>query len=212
MRSVGRGLPRQPRQTAHFEAMPYDLLPTFIGRLKASPPTWGRMALEMAILTAARSREVRGARWSEVDLEAGLWTIPAERMKNGKVHVVPISGAADKLFKIAHQLRRREDGLIFSSSDRELSDMTLLKVLRDCGLTCTVHGFRSSFRDWVAERTDTASEVAEAALAHTVADKTEAAYRRTDYLEKRACLMEQWASFVDTHDAKLIDFPAASQR
>lgn len=196
MRSVMRGLPRQPKSKGHFEAMPYVDLPAFMNSLRDRFSV-GRAALEFLILTAARSGEVRGCRWSEIDLSARTWTIPAERMKAGKVHVVPLSDAAMGLLERAALFRMPVTDLVFpgQSPKKPLSDMTLLKILRDQDLPYTVHGFRSSFRDWVAEATSTPGEVAEAALAHTIANKVEAAYRRTDYLEKRKGLMKDWGRF-----------------
>jgi len=196
LRSLSKGLPRQPKKDGHFAAMPYAAVPAFIGRLRerSSP---GRLALEAAILTAARSGEVRLARWSEVDFENALWSIPAERMKMGKAHVVPLPAAALDVFGRAKALKLPCSDLVFPGQKptRPMSDMTLLKVLRDMGLPFTVHGFRSAFRDWAAEQTDFPGEVAEAALAHSVSNRVEAAYRRTDYLEKRRLLMAAWADF-----------------
>ena len=176
--------------------MPYDVVPSFTDCLHArlSVP---RLALEFLILTAARSGEVRGARWNEVDLEAKLWTIPAARMKVGKEHIVPLSAAAIDVLERARQYHAPCSNLLFPGRDvrRPLSDMTLLKILRYAELPYTVHGFRSAFRDWSAEQTSYPGEVAEAALAHTVASKVEAAYRRTNYLDKRREMMADWATF-----------------
>lgn len=183
LRSLSKGLPRQPKKDGHFAAMPYDDVPNFITQLRerSSP---GRLALEALILTAARSGEVRLARWSEVDLDNALWSIPAERMKMGKAHAVPLSAAALDVFRRASALKLPCSDLVFPGQKptRPMSDMTLLKVLRDVGLPFTVHGFRSAFRDWAAEQTEFPGEVAEAALAHSVSNRVEAAYRRTDYL------------------------------
>jgi integrase len=199
MRSVSRVLPRQPKKDGHFAAMPYDAVPQFLAHLHArlSVP---RLALEFLILTAARSGEVRGARWDEIDLEAKLWTIPASRMKVGKEHVVPLSAAAIDVLERARQYLAPCSSLLFPGRDvrRPLSDMTLLKILRYADLPYTVHGFRSAFRDWAAEQTTYPGEVAEAALAHTVANKVEAAYRRTNYLDKRREMMADWARFCTT--------------
>jgi len=152
----------------------------------------GRLALQALILSAARSGEIRGARWGELDLEAATWTVPAQRMKAGKTHVVPLSPAAVDVLKRAAEFRVESTDLVFHGSKRgkSLSDMTLLKVLRDLKQPYTVHGFRSAFRDWVAEDTNFPGEVAEAALAHTIPNKVEAAYKRTDFLEKRRKLMD----------------------
>lgn len=196
MRSLARGLPRQPRKSGHFEAMPYERVPAFVATLRERPSV-GRLALEFLILTAARSGEVRGCTWSEVDLKAKLWTIPTERMKAGKVHVVPLSEAALDVLGRAKLFKSPLSDLVFPGQRacRELSDMTLLKILRDRNTGVTVHGFRSAFRDWVAEQTSFPGEIAEAALAHTIPNKVEAAYRRTNYLEKRKVLMKEWAEF-----------------
>ena len=197
MRSVLRGLPRQPKKQSHFAAMPYPDLPAFITWLRGRSSI-GRLALEFLILNASRSGEVRGACWNEIDLKKKLWTIPAERMKAGTAHVVPLSEAALDVLKRAKALRSPFSELVFPGQNprRQLSDMTLLKILRDKGDDYTVHGFRSSFRDWVAEKTNYPGEVAEAALAHAIANKVEAAYRRTDYLDKRKPMMADWAKFV----------------
>ncbi|MEO0418574.1 MAG: integrase arm-type DNA-binding domain-containing protein, partial [Pseudomonadota bacterium] len=177
MRSVLRGLPRQPKKQSHFAAMPYPDLPAFITWLRGRSSV-GRLALEFVILNASRSGEVRGACWNEIDLKKKLWTIPAERMKAGTAHVVPLSEAALDVLKRAKALRSPFSELVFPGQNprRQLSDMTLLKILRDKGDDYTVHGFRSSFRDWVAEKTNYPGEVAEAALAHAIANKVEAAY------------------------------------
>lgn len=196
MSGVNGSLPEQPRKTGRFEAMPYARVPEFCDSLKKRL-SMGRLALEALILTAARSGEIRGARWSELDFEAATWTVPAERMKAGKVHVVPLSPAAVDVFKRAAALPTEASDLVFHGSKRgkPLSDMTLLKMLRDAKEPFTVHGFRSAFRDWVAEQTNFAGEVAEAALAHAIPNKVEAAYKRTDFLEKRRKLMDAWGAY-----------------
>jgi integrase len=205
MSAVNGSLPEQPRNAGRFEAMPYARVPEFLQSLRERL-SMGRLAVEAAILTAARSGEIRGARWSEVDLEAATWTVPADRMKARKVHVVPLSPAALDVFKRAAALRVESTDLVFHGSKRgkPLSDMTLLKVLRDLKEPYTVHGFRSSFRDWVAEQTNTPSEIAEAALAHTIPNKVEAAYKRTDFLEKRRRLMNAWGAYCFGQPAKVI--------
>jgi integrase len=196
MRIVSKALPRQPKERGRFEAMPYADVPDFIATLRERV-SMGRLALEALILTAARSGEIRGARWNELDLEAGTWTVPAARMKAGKEHVVALSKAAISVFERAKALRIASSDLVFPGATRgkPMSDMTLTKVLRDAGLKVTAHGFRSSFRDWAAEQTNIAGEVAEAALAHTIPNRVEAAYRRTNFLEKRRDLMERWGRF-----------------
>lgn len=198
MRSIGKGLPRQPKKDGHFAALPYVEVPALMARL-AETNSVGRVALRFLILTAARSGEVRGARWGEFDLEAGIWTVPASRMKAGKVHMVPLSKAAIAALEIADVWGRSGDDEIVFPGLRfnPMSDMTLAKVLRTAtNASATVHGFRSAFRDWAAECTEVAGEVVEAALAHTISNRVEAAYRRTNYLEKRRFLMETWATYA----------------
>ena len=200
MRSVSRGLPRQPKRDNHFAALAYEELPALMAELEATV-SLGRLALRFAILTACRSGEVRGATWAEIDLKQRIWTIPATRMKAGKEHVVPLSGAALEVLDAAEPFRgRTKDSFVFPGKPgKPLSDMTLTKVLRDMShAEITVHGFRSTFRDWAAEQTATPGDVVEAALAHTIRDKVEAAYRRTNYLEKRRVLMETWGVYTAT--------------
>lgn len=201
MRSLSRGLPRQPKKDGHFDAMPYSEVPAFMTKLRERESV-GRLALEALILTAARSGEIRSATWQEINLEAGIWSIPAARMKMGRSHVVPLSRAAIDVFRRAEKYRAPCTDLAFPGQllKRPMSDMTLLKILRDMDLSVTVHGFRSSFRDWVAECTSYPGEVAEAALAHAIPNKVEAAYRRTDFLEKRRLLMGDWGAFVSAAD------------
>lgn len=197
LRSVAKGLPRQPRKQGHFNALQHQELPSFLQLLRARRIGVGRLALEFLILTAARSGEVRGARWDEIDETAGIWTIPAGRMKAGVQHRVPLSGQTIAVLAQARTLSVNSSELVFPGlkPGQPMSDMTLLKLLREIEAGVTVHGFRSTFRDWVAEETDYPREVAEAALAHTLDNKVEAAYRRTDFFEKRRSLMGDWADF-----------------
>lgn len=178
----------------HHAAVEVKEVESFMKRLR-SQEGLGARALEFAVLTAARSGEVRGATWSEVDLEAALWTIPASRMKSGREHRVPLSKPAIKLLRSlpADQL---PGDFVFPGMRGPLSDMSLTAVLRRMGVSATAHGFRSTFRDWVSESTEHSGEVAEMALSHVVGDKVEAAYRRGDLLEKRIALMTDWASFL----------------
>jgi integrase len=210
MSGVNGSLPEQPRKSGRFEAMPFARVPEFTEAVKGRL-SMGRLALEALILTAARSGEIRGARWNEVDLEAATWTVPAERMKAGKAHNVPLSAAALNVFKRAAALRIDASDLVFHGAKRgrPLSDMTLLKVLRDMKEPFTVHGFRSAFRDWVAEQTNFAGEVAEAALAHAIPNKVEAAYRRTDFLDKRRKLMEAWGAYCSGGGENVVQLRAA---
>ncbi|MEP9402868.1 tyrosine-type recombinase/integrase [Sphingomonas silueang] len=165
MRSLSKGLPRQPKKDNHFAALPYASVPNFLDKL-GERESVGRIALEALILTAARSGEIRGATWSELDLEAALWTIPAERMKMGRMHVVPLAPEAVAVFERAKTFKVGASELVFPGQNvkKPLSDMTLLKILRDMDLAVTVHGFRSAFRDWVAEQTDYCKRGLRAAL------------------------------------------------
>lgn len=198
MASVTKALPRQPRKAGRFAAKAYRDVPQFISSLRERTSV-GRLALETLILTAARSGEIRGARWSEIDLDAGVWKVPAGRMKAGKDHIVPLSTAAVAVLTRAAEMRLADTDLVFPGAKRgrPLSDMTLLKILRDGGMDATVHGFRSAFRDWCAEETSVSGEVAEVALAHAIPNKVEAAYRRTDFFEKRRKLMQSWSDYLD---------------
>ena len=174
--------------------------------------TVGRLALRFLILTAARSGEVRGAIWNEFDIQAATWTIPASRMKAGKTHTVPLAPSALAVLEIASEYRvaTKSEEVVFPGwKHKPMSDVTMAKVLRTAGGgKSTVHGFRSSFRDWAAEMTGTPGEVVEAALAHSVANKVEAAYRRTNYLEKRRPLMHAWASYLSETAANVVQLPA----
>jgi integrase len=177
----------------HHSALPVGEIGAFVKTLR-SQAGMSALALEFTILTAARSGEVRGARWNEIDLDAATWTVPGERMKAGKEHRVPLSGAA---LAVLNALRHEDrDALLFASPrGGMLSDMSLTAVLRRMKVDAVPHGFRSSFRDWCAERTNYPREVAKMALAHAIGDKVEAAYRRGDLFEKRRRLMKDWAAF-----------------
>lgn len=195
---IDKALAKQRVKPKHHAALPYANLPAFMAKLREKE-TIGRLALEAVILTAARSGEVRLAEWAEFDLDAATWTIPAARMKAGREHVVPLSPQALELFRGMKRYRRGDSNLVFpgNARARPLSDMTLTKVLRDMKVDAVPHGFRSTFRDWVAEETTFPAELAEAALAHVVADKTVAAYQRGTMLEKRRKLMVAWAAYCE---------------
>jgi integrase len=152
-------------------------------------------ALEFTILTAARTGEALGARWPEIDLVQRIWVVPPERMKMGRAHRVPLSPRAVEIVAKMAEVRRNEFVFAGQKLGRHLSNMALLMLLRGLRPGVTTHGFRSSFRDWAAERTTTPAFVAEAALAHVVADQVEAAYRRSDLLEKRRKLAEAWSAY-----------------
>lgn len=200
MRAVAKGLPKQPKNGGHFAAMPYPELPAYMRELRKQACSVGRLALEFTILTAARSGETRGATWAEVDLEKKLWTVPAGRMKMGETHTVPLSDDAIDVLERAKALSAGKKGaLIFpGTKGQPLSDMTMGKALKQTGgAGYTVHGFRSAFREWVAETLpQVPGAVAEAALAHAVSNKVEAAYRRTKFLDQRRELMATWAEFL----------------
>jgi integrase len=199
LRSVRKGLPRQPRLDSHYEAMPFADIPAFLVRLRALGSTAGRDALRFTIYTAVRSGETRFAVWSEFDLDKGIWTIPGIRMKTGKVHAVPLPHCVIALLRERWKLRASDTGFVFSSDgEKPISDMTMTKVLRDMKYPgITVHGFRSAFTDWAAEKTDFPKEVADKALAHQLPDRVEAAYRRTDFFDKRRQLMDAWCTYVE---------------
>jgi integrase len=211
--AAGKGLPRQPPRDSHRLAMPYAEVPAFLTRLRATGGVWGRLALEFAILTTARSNEVRGAVWDEFDLKANLWTVPASRMKARREHVVPLSPQAIAVLESADAVRMVGTELVFPGArGGQMSDMTMLAVLRRANEPFHVHGFRSSFRDWVAEETNFQGDVAEAALAHTIANKVEAAYRRGNLLEKRRKLMDAWGAYCDSGKGKLLAFKVRAAR
>jgi len=192
--------PSKLRKVKHHAAMFYREVPGFMAKLTNQRGIAAR-ALEFAILTAGRSGEVRESTWEEIDLDAGTWTIPGDRMKAGNPHRVPLSPPAVELIR---NLPRFEGSrYVFPSpyTGRPLSDSALGKVLRDLGLSVTAHGFRSSFRDWAAESTAFPNHVCEQALAHSIGDKVEAAYRRGDLFEKRRKLMGAWSIFCVTPPA-----------
>jgi len=189
--------PSKVQKRSNFAALPFQEMADFMTKLKATGGTAAR-AVEFLVLTAARSGEVRGARWEEIDFDAKVWTVPAERMKMKKEHRVPLTKSA---IQVLESMAPQESGLIFQGREKNgepqpLSDMSLTAVVRRMEYKeATIHGFRSAFRDWCAECTDYSGEVAEMALAHKIANSVEAAYRRGDLLEKRKDLMTDWAKF-----------------
>lgn len=189
--------PSKVSKVQHYKAMPMDNMASFMMDLRKVEGLSAR-ALEFTILTAARSGEVRGATWDEINLAEKVWIIPGDRMKAGKEHRVPLSDAAIKLLQALP--RFAETNLVFPSprSGKALSDMSLSAVTRRMNVDVVPHGFRSTFRDWAAERTNYPHEVAEMALAHTIQSKTERAYRRDDLFPKRALMMQDWANFINT--------------
>ncbi|WP_066273116.1 tyrosine-type recombinase/integrase [Hydrogenophaga palleronii] len=185
--------PSKVKKVKHHRALPIDEMSTFMKELRLREGMAAR-ALEFTILTAARSGEARGACWSEMDLDAGIWTVPAERMKAGKEHRVPLSAAALQLLKALPRLEKGEQ-IFYAPRGGQLSDMSLTAVMRRMEVDAVPHGFRSTFRDWAGERTQYPRELAEQALAHVLDNKVEAAYRRGDGLEKRRQMMTEWAKF-----------------
>ena len=193
--AITQALPKQQRRPVHHKSLPYAQVGEFIKTLHASQAgTFTKLALELLILTASRSGEVRLADWSEFDLENAIWTRPAERMKSKREHRVPLSNRAVEILQEARALGDGS-GLVFPGTKfgKPLSDMTLTKLVRELGYDVHVHGFRTSFKTWAQEQTNSPREVSEAALAHVVQNKAEAAYARSDFFEKRRRLMEKWA-------------------
>ena len=200
--AISAALPTMPKVKANFRALDYRKMPDAMKRIGtevASMPA--RLCLQFTILTAVRSNESRKATWAEIDLDAATWTIPADRTKNGKLHRVPLSDAALAVLEQTRPLRNDSD-LVFPSllrPRRPMDSATLIKNLREIGLAdkTTVHGFRTAFRTWAAERTDIPREICEMALAHSVGDAVERAYNRSDLLEKRVKLMRLWDGFLN---------------
>jgi integrase len=186
-------LPARDKVVKHHAAIPYRELPAFMAGLRLRSEIAAR-ALEFCILTAARTGEVIGSQWIEIDLEARLWTVPADRMKAGREHRVPLSARA---LEIIADLPRDGDCVFPGArAGKPLSNMAMLEIVRGMrGKGATVHGFRSTFRDWGAEQTSYPNEMLELALAHAVSDKVEAAYRRGDMMEKRRRLMDVWSNY-----------------
>ena len=197
---IEKALPKQRDKVKHHKSLPNVELPALMDRLEEAEGV-GALALRFTILTAARSGEVRGARWQEID--GNSWTVPAGRMKGGVEHRVPLSGEA---LEILEDFKGYDDVLIFPGSQRgkPLSDMSLSAVLKRLNVPVTVHGFRSTFRDWVGECTTTPREIAEMSLAHSVGTAVEKAYARSDLFEKRKLLMERWGAYCSSRSAEVV--------
>ena len=199
--AIDGALPPMPKVKTHLRSLPYQEVSSALETVEMSQASMSaKLCFRFLVLTAARSGEARGARWDEVKIEEKVWRIPGRRMKGGKEHRVPLSEQAMEILGEASALRD-ESGLVFPSSLKPgmpMSDMTLTKVLRTTGLSerATVHGFRSSFKNWTLEQTDTPWAVSEAALAHILGNSTEQAYARSDLFERRRVLMEQWADYL----------------
>ena len=199
--AIDGALPAMPIVREHFRALPYEEVGKALATVEASNASLSsRLCLRYLVLTAARSGEARGATWDETDMKGREWRIPGSRMKGGREHRVPLSGTALDVLRRARALDDNS-GLVFPSAlkpGRPLSDMTLTKILRSVGLAdrATVHGFRTSFKTWAMERTNTPWAVGEAALAHTLGNSTEQAYARSDLFERRCVLMQQWGDYL----------------
>ena len=174
--------------------MPYEEVPAFIASLRERDAL-AAVALELCILTAARSGELLGMRWDEIDFQNAVWSLPAGRMKAGRPHRVPLSTRAVAILRKLEKSKRGEFVFAGRAPGRPLSNMAMDMLLRRMNVDVTVHGFRSSFRDWAGNETSFPREVVETALAHVIGDKAEQAYRRSDALEKRRKLMQAWASY-----------------
>lgn len=208
--ALSQALPKPTQRVEHRKSLPYDEVSACIEAIKASGAMLStKLALQFLILTASRSGEVRGATWQEIDLSKKEWTVPAHRMKAKVEHVVPLS---DRAVAILTEARQLGDGnLVFPGRKygRPMSDMTMSKLLKELGYNTDVHGFRTSFRVWAQEQTNTPFEVAEKALAHQTANKVVAAYARSDLLDKRRQLMETWARFLNPDHSNIVAIEAA---
>jgi integrase len=196
---IAQILPPRSRLTrGHHKAMPYEAIPAFMAKLRERE-AMAALALEFVVLTATRTSEVLGATWAEVDLDKAIWTVPASRMKAGKEHRIPLSPRAVEILEAVKPLGKAS--LFPADKGGKLSTMAMSMLLRRMKLECTVHGFRSGFRDWAADCTGYAHEVCEMALAHVIGNKSEAAYRRGDLFDKRRRLMADWATYCASDGA-----------
>ena len=201
---IGPVLGPQHDVTEHMRALPHREVAAAIQTLQASTaPEVAKLAFEFLVLTAARWSEVRWAEWGEIDRDAGVWTVPARRMKANRKHRVPLCGRALEILEAARTLGEGAGPLVFSRrGGKPLNDKELRWLVREQGIAAVPHGFRSSFRDWAAEETDHPREVIEAALAHVVRNRVEAAYARSDLFERRRTLMDDWARYLDQGKGK----------
>jgi integrase len=186
--------PRKRLTRGHHKAMPHKDVPSFVKRLQDLGSV-SAIALESCIMTAARSGEVLGAKWQELDLKEGIWTIPPDRMKAGREHRIPLQGRALDIARLLGETKTGDYVFPGAKPGRPLSVMSMTMVMRRLKQPFTVHGFRSAFRDWASEETGFAREVAEQALAHIIESAVERAYRRSDLFEKRRELMKAWADY-----------------
>ena len=205
--AIGAALPRNGNGNgAHFAALPHGDVAAALATVRQSDAgAVTKLLFEFVVLTATRSGEARAATWDEIDFATATWMVPAERMKAGRAHRVPLSARAVEVLAAVRDFADGS-GLVFPSTTRSraLSDSTLSKLLRENGIEAVPHGFRSSFRDWCSERTNAPREVCEAALAHVVRDRVEAAYARSDLFDRRRQLMEQWAQYLTADTADIV--------
>ena len=202
--AISAALPKNSVRRQHQKALPHAQVAEALGRVRSSKAHRATaLAFEFLVLTACRSGEVRRARWDEVDDAAATWTVPPVRMKAKLEHRVPLSNRAVAVLDEAREISDRSGLVLPSPTGRVLSDSTLSKLLRELGIGAVPHGFRSSFRDWAAERTDVPREVCELALAHVNSDRVEAAYRRSDLFEKRRSLMDDWAAYLTAGSSRI---------
>ena len=209
--ALTQALPKPSQKVQHRKSLHYNEIAACIETIKGSDAMLStKLALEFLILTASRSGEVRGATWDEIDLDRKVWSIPAERMKAKVEHVVPLSDRACEILEEARQLGT--SGLVFPGmkAGKPMSDMTMSKLVKELGFASDVHGFRTSFRVWVQEKTNTPFEVAEKALAHKTSNKVVAAYARSDLFEKRRALMDAWAHFLSGAGGKVVKLGATA--
>ena len=203
---LGPVLGPQQNVVEHMRALPHGDVAGAIRKMwgsGATPPV--KLAFEFLVLTAARSGEVRGARWAEIDLPARVWTVPAKRMKSRREHRIPLCGRAVEILEAARALGDGRGVLVFpSQGGKPISITRLPRMLHNLKVAAVPHGFRSSFRDWAAEETNHPREVVEAALAHLVGNQTEAAYARSDLFERRRRLMDEWAAHLDGERGQVV--------
>jgi integrase len=206
--SVGQALPKRDKSNSeHRKALTYAEVTGCLEAVQASGAGIStKLAFEFLVLTATRSGETRGALWSEIDLKAATWTIPAARMKAKRDRRIPLSARAVEILRVAATLTDGT-GQVFPGTKpgKALSDMTLSKLVKELGFAADIHGFRTSFRTWAQERTNFPREVAEAALAHSIRDKSEAAYARSDLFDKRRKMMEAWAGYIAGEAGKVVN-------
>ena len=200
--AIRAALPKPGHVQKHLKALPYGEVAGAIEAIRRSGAGASvKLGLEFLALTACRSGEVRGARWGEIDVAGAVWTIPASRMKGRRGHRVPLSGRAREILAQAKEHARRSELVFPSARGVQLRALRFSELFRELGIQAVPHGFRSSFRDWAAEQTDAPHAVMEAALAHVVRNKVEAAYARSDLFERRRVLMEQWAEYLASRRA-----------